>query len=220
MIVEIAIAMPIFLFFVYIFIWLAVARNQITSFSSAVHFGTRLSITRGKKEVMGYDPLSENGLIPVLDKTTIDSNDAIVKSILSTEDLENSMSYTYDEWSQETLGLNFNELPNYYFYALAFIYQSLKRSVGNSVRFPCDPKDPHNNDPQKGDMCLKCTFINPKANDPYDGSPAYELETLNKSIGVICQYALPGLLPKLIGKTVNSDTEQLILTRSAYFYSQ
>ena len=231
MLVEIALAMPIFLTFVFMFIWISKTQNESTALSSAVLEGTRLAVTRGKADNMGYNHLSSDGLIPELEENMSFSSEKVL-NLLASEDQKNQAENTYNNWST-TFRRPFADLPPFYRYAIVYISQYMKRGVGQSVRFPCDPNDPNNDDPQEGKGCLKCRFINPdfltglestSLNDPniyskYDGDPPEDF------VAIICEFKPSGKLYQLIGNLINiasgktSNWNNNIMTRSAIFRS-
>lgn len=75
-------------------------------------------------------------------------------------------------------------LPRTYLYALVYTLIALKQSVGNTVRYPCDPEDTTKAS-RIYDGCLICDFLNPTglAEAKWDTSPVPE-----NAIRMRCRY--------------------------------
>jgi hypothetical protein len=163
--------------------------NARGSLSSAVSNGARLAFTRSVDAEMGTT------LIPEV-QAYLNSGIATgaLDQLLATPGLESTAfipgagGWYMSQWNA-TLGLNndISKLPASYLYALVYTYRHFKQSVGNTVRYPCDPHDPVN-----GGGCLRCTNLNattgsraPSPNmSPALGDPNYDLN----AVGVSCEY--------------------------------
>ena len=59
-------------------------------------------------------------------------------------------------------GYRFDQLPGPYLYAMVYMNQALKKGVGLTIKFPCDPEGDGTDD---GPGCVSCQYLNPDTLD-------------------------------------------------------
>lgn len=172
-IVEVTIAIGVMLAVIFMLLWIAVNFNNASSLTVAVANATRLGATRGNLHYMGYDVNNvsfDRGIIAELDayqKTGTASQR--VQNLLSSADIGwQDAEEAYDLWTDEVYEREFHELPLQLLYVIAYVNESMMMSVGESIRYPCDPLNEEPVDPDtalQGRGCLMCRFIDPQADD-------------------------------------------------------
>ncbi|MBN8550318.1 MAG: hypothetical protein J0M12_13465 [Deltaproteobacteria bacterium] len=191
--VETVIVLPLFLFGVLYFIWWAVTINERTALETGVGNAIRLAATRGnpglvRKKLIsqvhawneagdgvaptGYSPVEELLIWPpaAWNDVKLYFNDDMIAPLLGVEPL---LSAPY-----------FQKLPPEYIYTIIYVLQSLRQSIGNSIRFPCDPSAPD------GAGCVLCKFLNPVTLDstPLTSNSPAPSEIPRRTIALECTY--------------------------------
>ncbi|MCB0311275.1 MAG: pilus assembly protein [Bdellovibrionales bacterium] len=151
--VETAIGLAIALIIVMFLLWVGLVFHFKRSLNTAVHKGIRLAITRSDPALVG------GHLIAPLE--------AFIQHGVVSERFKVLMSNNV-EWSDARWTLNnivtqsfrsaeLEDLPPVYLYALVYINEGMKLSVGSNIRYPCDPSQ----DNPDGLGCMLCRFVNP-----------------------------------------------------------
>ena len=208
--VELALTLPIFLAGLLFFIWLGISFNATNSLKSAVPRAIRLAATRGPDDLLG------TRIIGDVHAWRADQNDeGRMPTLLSlpSEHWGTALK-RYDESVAAVFGSSWTlrDLPPEYTYALIYVNEAMRQSVGATLRFPCDADDPVD-----GAGCLECEFLNPDSLKPAsqmlkDGDSPYDIDPPRRSIGLECRYQpqtavvtpLVRLLSLLAGKTMAS----------------
>lgn len=177
--IEFLIVLPIILLAIFIIIHVSIVVNGKTALRSAVSNATRLAFTRGNPATLGADA----GVIGKLDNyygggACLGLDDVFIAGHNpGWSDGCNAavLHYEYDEGCDvfqcsDASCDNLREYPLYYFYFLAYASLGMRQALGGAVRFPCDPSDP-----DLGDGCFLCRFLNPAPLDPDE--PNSECET-------------------------------------------
>lgn len=182
--VETVLVLPVVLFLVFFSIWLGVTGNNKAAFRDALTNAMHLAVTRSNPLVAGV--LSSVGGVP-LQTGTLPDIDAWTNQILFTpagpyatnvhklltwDGNAENWSATYAnhyltpgsggftpgvmQWVDNSVQDLHNMSPEY-IYALVYIYQAMRQSVGNSIKYPCDP----NGTSPAPSGCLMCRFGNP-----------------------------------------------------------
>jgi hypothetical protein len=181
--IELAIGLPLFLGFLFASYWAVLYYNARTALHSAVPQAIQIAQTRGNISKMGSPflipldcfyylrPGSENLYVESFDSDlcaeyddqnpswnsvgeALYYNNAIIEGDTATDPeaalaLYDSLGSFCDEYT------TIEELPRYFIYTLAFINSIMKKSIGPSLRYPCDPRTPD------GENCLLCEFSHP-----------------------------------------------------------
>ncbi len=162
--VETAILLPLFLFGVLFFLWLAVTVNARNSLSSAIENGVRLAFSRGQGQLVG---IRAGGLLSSVQNSLTGGSfnppsGSPVTALLHRGNAPSPFGgggWYMQEW-RRTFGpsTNANDIPPHYVMALAQTYEGLVHSIGPSLRFPCDPRGAG---PNNGPGCARCTNLHP-----------------------------------------------------------
>ena len=136
--VEIALALPLFILGVMIFVWLGMALNARTSLKYAMAEAMGLARQRaalktspGIEAVIAHRARTHNLLVH-----NVPASDA--DSYYRNHDIMNP--------------LNIVPTESWRVYALVFTYEAMKKSLGEALRYPCLPDEPG------GENCLACSF--------------------------------------------------------------
>jgi|GEM_PF-3070536 len=203
--IEILLGLPVMLALIFIFIGFGSLINAREALSSAVGNGLRLARTRG-------DIVRMRGPAAL---PSLSNSDA------SCEDRYGLLEYgvALDQGSFAKMGAWNAEgafpqvsrncesfataFPYYYYLALAYTYEGMRRSVSN-LRYPCDLPSVINTD---GAGCLKCVFLNPQqagSGHPLRPYPAPLSNLINEQrFGLRCEYAPNELSVKLALRILN-----------------
>lgn len=240
--VMIVLGMPIFLALVFMLVWLPQLLNARSTFTFAVAQGGRLAATRGNPVLTGFDPDLNEGLIQNIHTWQAagicggsDADWALVKDYYGSEGQYQTaalLDHFYNgAGTAEVMGGQFCTLPVEYLYAIAYINQVMRESLGeNSVRFPCNPYV--DAPPYNGDRCLFCKFMNPQFAahfmgggggggtspwDTYSGAPPQD------RYGIMCFYAPPESIATFILRLLNTvvggsgEVERIVFRRQIYY---
>jgi hypothetical protein len=209
--VEIVISIPIFLLSVFVIMWAGFTYNSKTAFVSAVNNGVRLAVTRGQSELMRVVVIED---ISSWDGTCVEADDfpaPLVQYFVNGQDGDElCQAYqallggepTMSDNPINILALNFEDAPDSYLFALIYVQEALKLSLGASaVRYPCNPDDMDD-----GAGCLRCVF-----EDIFE--PAY----LNPEKMVLhCKYQPDSILIRPIQTLLSLIGQPLVLYHAAY----
>ncbi len=209
--VEVAIFLPLLLALLFFILFITTTINARTSLSQAVT-SSRLALTRGQTERIGSEVLSDIqdwhfGAVP----------SGRLTALLASPGLEGEVPSYYDDVADDTFLIDDHvDLPAHYTYALVYAHQSMKQSLGSSVRYPCNPND------ADGAGCLACKNIDPfpylDSSAGMIGSPTYS----RQFVGVECEYRpsntllnpFLSLLRMVAGDGANS---LLVIKRKSFF---
>lgn len=142
--VEIAMALPLFILVVMIFVWLGMALNARTSLKYAMV--EALALARQRAELRS-SPAIESVI------NNFRRTDPLLVSGVPADAAEAYYN------SHDILSAYANSPTTAWrVYALIFTYEAMKKSLGNGVRYPCSPDD------AGGDNCLACAFAEDNGN--------------------------------------------------------
>jgi len=157
--IELALALPIFLAVIFGIIWVSQLYQAQTALTAAVGNSMRLGVTRGNELEIGVDII----------EAVQTYEESVLSQLLISPNMPNAELFDYGNLEVfnvfngiSTLNQLSAEYPEFV-YALIYIKASMRNSLGNSVRYPCDPAD------SDGAGCLLCTFKNPHGppDEPY-----------------------------------------------------
>lgn len=244
--IEFILFFPVFLCALYLIIWLGVIVNARGALRAAVDNGVRLAATRGKAELYGKtdpaDPVVKYGAIPDIDRwvytntnfgtTYSGSSNSPDRSGLLTQKPQDIQKYdqgvaqVFSGLAPNSTGTyNFlSEMPPEISYAIAYIVQNLRMGVGESLRYPCNPRGPD------GDNCLLCLPINPTT---FDQSPmvanAADINSniLNRRFAIKCEFKpapfllrpLLNLIAMVSGQNAGSGNSVGVISYYSFFDS-
>jgi len=216
--VELALALPIFLAVVFILIWVGLALNARSSIISSVNSGVRLAMTRGDLALMGDEPI-------LAEINSWDGSAANLPTLLYSPDINSQVALDqYDDWTALVFPDDIIEdLPNRYLYALAYIYEGVKLGVGpGMVRYPCDP---NGDDGEDGPGCLMCRFLNGGDDTGLevglhiscqDGGPC---EPPENQFGIECEYSSPRTIIQLVNAIIGgAGADPIIFRHKNYLF--
>lgn len=159
--IQTAITLPLFLFIVFFIIFISVTYNAKSGLVEATRHGARLALSRGDQNVGGV-----GGIIPLLDSYS--ASGGVLPPALNNSGLPNA-ELDYDDWkvflspSSSSPPFydnanNLNQLRDYY--AIAYVYRTMREVVGEGILYPCDCPD--NSDCSNGAQLNGCvTCVNP-----------------------------------------------------------
>jgi len=221
--VEIILSLPLFLLCVFILMWAGFTYESKTALISAVNNGVRLAITRGQPELMRVEVIPEisswDGSCPEAGNfpaplvkyfvngqvggTLCQAYQALLKGVPP-------MCYPGSEPCEldnqiNILDLDFKDAPDSYLYALVYVKEALKLSLGaNNVRYPCDPRA------LDGSGCLRCVF-----EDIFDEAP------INQEQMVLhCEYQPYNMLIRPINALLRIIAAKPFILYHAYYDNQ
>lgn len=169
--VEIVIGLPLVLAVILFLLWMVAILNARSGFQSAVVNGVRLAVTRGDSPLVGFHAGlvgGDTGLIPNLELWQAGTA-ALPDILYHGVDPADAEAY-YNDILNKSCGTGFcgvvdgdftvqYDAPRSYAYTLAYVYESVRKIVGESARFPCDPTE------ADGDGCIRCRFLHPFFSD-------------------------------------------------------
>ncbi len=183
--VETALALPIFLAVVLIFIFFAVAQNARGSLTYAVTM-VRHAYTRGQAELIGTDVIpSVQGWLA--GSGGVWSNPPPDISALLATPAEAATAFgssgLYNTDSQNWFGVDLTALPAPYIYSLIYVLESMRQSVGPTLRYPCDPLA------AGGEGCLLCRNLHPMESSGPGPYPVFGAVGFDQTfVGISCSY--------------------------------
>jgi hypothetical protein len=231
--VETAIFLPLFLFGILFFVWLGVTWNEKSTLNAGLGNAVRIGATRGNSTTTHQNILVDVDNWSPISAPSSPSN--TVQDLLAYNNLPNGTTdwstarQFYDDPSPPaplrsshqifTSITYLQEMPPQHKYTLIYIYQSLRQSIGNSIRYPCNPHDATN-----GAGCVSCRFLNPEtqADNPNISDPPS-----GDVIAVSCDYRpanfilapLYGLLG-IISRVSGTNVPVFVLKASKRFVFQ
>jgi len=221
--VELALVLPLFMAAVLFFMWFGLSLNARSSVISSVNSGVRLAITRGDSILMGeVDLINEiqNWLTPA------GGNPPFPVILFSAEFSAQQAMDQYDLWTGNVFpGNNLEDLPPKYLYALAYVYEHMKLSVGEgAVRYPCDP---NLSEAQGGGPgCLMCRFLNGGGDQPLGvgehrvcADDLAECVPPVNELGLECQYSSPRTILQVVNGIIRgAGFEPIIFRHKNYLF--
>lgn len=178
--IETAILLPLILFLIFLVIWIGISFHEKAALRSALGTGIRLAATRGDRLLMH----STSGVIPRIQEWV---NNACPGVISPPFELDPVLEYNIpggSTWGGDYYNdghpgkgalrvfsayfgghgqVSLHCMPPSYIFALIYIHESIRQSVGSSVKYPCDPFT----DPEP-EGCVGCFFLNPDNFDQSD----------------------------------------------------
>ena len=212
---EIALTLPFFLVGIFLFIWIGVVIHGKSSLDAAVTKSLRLAATRGVDELLGVSIIDD-----VQDWLSSGSTNPgpRLQGLLATEDWGQAGPY-YDELVSEVFsGRNLIDLPPEYIYALVYVNESMKQSVGPSLRMPCDPANLAD-----GGGCMACSFLDPDSyRSAFDSGSPTSKPPPRRTMGLECRYQpahfLLRPLVSLLAMIGGSTATPLIVLKKRMFF--
>lgn len=178
---ETAVLLPLLVLGIFFFIWLGTVMHAKSSLDAAVARAVRLACTRGVSEVAGME------VIQRVQDWQRSGDDSGIEPLLKNGDFSNWLEWYDDRSNQIFSGVsNLISMPSEYIYALVYVNEAMKQSVGAGVRYPCDPEDLVN-----GGGCLGCSFLNPdtlESGFPSEDPAQWAGPPPRRSIGLECRY--------------------------------
>jgi TadE-like protein len=242
-IIEFVMFFPVFLAGLFILIWLGVAMNARGALSAAVDNGVRLAATRGNGNLYGKldDPNSPTrrvGAMPSFDNWVFDSRNGaggstpqsrvglIVSGESSIDRYNTASAHIFPGDGAGGGALTLATLPPHYTYAIAYIVQAMRMSIGESLRYPCDPRNEDGTDPQNGENCLYCRPVHPTTfdNQVFNPSTIGASSLLSRRFAIRCDFKpapyllrpILKLLSMLTGQEASSN-DVGVISRYGYF---
>ncbi len=218
--VEIAIALPLFMFGILVMLWLGIALNAKASLTFALGNSLRLATTRADANLTGAD------LIQALHDWHADSSmspSTVQKYLASPDRYDDFYAYYGTEslryFRNGASNITLHDVPLEYVYALVYMNEAMRQSTGSALRYPCDPAGAGSED---GSDCLLCVFLNPDINQAYTTLDVSSVPLNPKQIALECsyqpnQFLLSPLMGMLRAMTNNPNAANaLILKRRAF----
>ena len=212
---EIALTLPFFLIGIFLVIWIGVVIHGKSSLDAAVTKSLRLAATRGVNELLGVSIISD--VQDWLDSGAVNPSSRL-QGLLATEEWDQAGPY-YDELVSGVFsGKNLSDLPPEYIYALVYVNESMRQSVGPSLRSPCDPNDLAN-----GGGCMACSFLDPVSyRSAFDEGTATSDDPPRRTMGLECRYQpahfLLRPLVSLLAMIGGSTAAPLIVLKKRMFF--
>jgi len=167
-IVELAIALPVFLALLFFLLWSGLIVHQLVSFRAAVGNAMVLAVTRGDAALMGFDPESDrDGLLAAVDRFVDSGSFDDLKPLLMSQDIDQEFDVRrkYDDWvAEHYTAASLRDVPREAIYAMVYLFEAMRMSTGKLVRFPCEPYGGEGLPPSvpHGAGCLKCAPLPPE----------------------------------------------------------
>lgn len=235
--IELAVGLPLFLIFLFFFVYLGITYNAKNSLRSAMENATRSALTRGKLSYSFGNYSLYQGLDTLCTNMSDRGNDALMRTLyhnVSTPDGIDNYNETSTHWShwldQDANSANFCRLPLHQIYAIIFTQAAMEKSVGGTVRFPCDPADTREG--RGGAGCLRCiplnpcsldrSPLNPPITDDSDLKQQCDLTTILNRSAISCEYRPDSVfvtpIDALISLFTGSRTQTVSTVRYTSFF--
>ena len=218
---ELIVVFPLFLALFLGMLFLITFIHARNSLETSINVALRHAVTRGDLVRM------EGEIVPDINRWKENGgtySTAEKYFITEGEDIQK-----YNAWISEVfVGQKLSDMPEQFLYALAYVNDTMRQSLGASVRFPCDPNK------DNGWGCLKCFPVNPKAyflsasggtTQPDTPIPSEELEEtlrIYRGVGITCEYSpTRAILAPLnaVSEFIAGSIRQKYLLRSTKFFS-
>lgn len=207
--VEIAFCLPIAMLFIFGIAWISFWLHAKSSLDSALNHSIRLAATRGVQETVGSAIIQD-----VQDFTngygmSTDLQDLLTYNV----PWDSTVETYYDDLTEATFSSHtLQQLPPEYIYFYIYVGEALRQSVGDYVKYPCDPTEPD------GAGCLSCAPLNPTT---LDLTPTTD-EPPRRSMGFECSFRpasvflspVAGLVKIISGAEMSSTAT---ITRKVYY---
>ncbi|MCB0332902.1 MAG: pilus assembly protein, partial [Bdellovibrionales bacterium] len=175
--VEIAIALPIFLVMIFGILWASLYYHAKITFTEALPSAAKKAFTRGDfgkyKNTLhapidcfyyfrtgsdNYAPISNDGCSLEEGSYWDSVGEALYYHNSSPTETEPDDALEIYDAMADYCGSEsvINDLPRPYLYTLAYFYSTLRQSIGSQIRYPCDPRA------QDGSGCVLCDFELPQ----------------------------------------------------------
>ena len=229
--IEVVLMLPLFLLGIFFILWIAYVYNSKKALVSSLENGVRLASTRGKAGLFEGMPITagveefKSGALREVDYFILNDEAGglgVIRPLLE----HNIPTKTFDELYNaqvkkifSSLGKSkLSELPAYYTYALVYAHKAMRMTVGDSVKYPCDPRNPDPSDKTDGENCLWCRPVNPVTMDdtPFDPDRKENGITLDatlllRRVAIRCDYKPGGMIVrpflKMLGIMQGSNNE-------------
>lgn len=144
---EFALIVPIVLIILFLGVWLSLFVHAKASVTAAVNQAVRLGVTRSDSLGVGKEMISRLHANPFW-------TSANYKLFCHNIDNTDCRDF-YNTWAQTNFAVDFENLPIAHRYVLLYAHEGIRLSIGNSVRYPCEPDAPD------GGRCLACQTLPP-----------------------------------------------------------
>lgn len=180
---EIALALPFTLLGLFFLIWVGLTIHAKTSLDAAVTRALRLASTRGVDELLGVEVISDvqrwnDGVattrLPQLLSRNVNWSEAqdYYKKLLL------NVFAVYDDEGQPKEIEGLYNMPPEYIYALVYINEAMRQSIGEQIRYPCDPSNL-----EEGQGCMACSFLNPSTDQEHGMQPGFDAAHIFRAAG-------------------------------------
>lgn len=194
---ELALTLPFFLLGIYLVIWIGINFNARASFRFGLSRAVRLAATRGDLRNLAPLDLSDprqlnTEIIPVIhDWVESGTYKADLDRLLVWHGDPAGVAYYSTATTNPVFPCGLQQLPPAYTYALVYLNESMRQSVGPAVRYPCDPDSVIPS--AGGPGCITCKFLNPDTSDetPFVGGCAV---APTRRISMECRFRQPNIL--------------------------
>lgn len=193
---EAILTIPLIILLVLFFIWFATLVNARAGLMSTIENGIRAAATRGRVDLTGSELLPE--ITDWRCGATNAPSGALQKLLFSKEFLPELPIDVYDSWNSH-LTPQLRDLPLHNLYALIYILEGMKGTIGSSLRYPCDPAS------DAGAGCLKCFFLNPGTLTT-EAATQEEIDMTLLRTAVQCDYRVEGVLAGTIDSLLRLTT--------------
>jgi hypothetical protein len=189
---EIIICLPVLLMMMWLFLYVGIMYNARSSLVSAMENSLRVALTRSNLSLSMADEESLYQYLDTLCSSLSGSGRNALEPILFANQKEeagideyNRNTAHWKDWYQSGEGALFCEQPLHNIYAIVFIQLTMQNSVGNSVKFPCDPRS---DDKDAGAGCMRCIPLNPCSLDRSLVKSSCDQSTIFHRVAIECEF--------------------------------
>lgn len=163
---ELVIALPLLFSLFFLLFHYPQYLNNVSSLRTAMSTGMRLAVTRGNNNLTGMSRVTSGGdtragmidpINQLSDLGSVSRTACENAKLCRGDDLVSPETKLNETFSDE-LGIDANQVPTTYLYALFYTLETMERLSG-TLRHPCDPNEPNNGG------CMQCRFLEHPAND-------------------------------------------------------
>ena len=190
--IEIIITLPVLLMMIWLFLYVGIIYNARSSLISAMENSLRVALTKSNLSLSMPDDQSFYLHLDSLCSSLAGAGRVALKPLLFSNlseefgiDEYNRNASHWKSWYQSDDGALFCEQPLHNIYATVFIQLMMQNAVGNSIKFPCDPRS---NDKKAGAGCLRCIPLNPCSLDRTPLKNSCDQTTIFHRIAIECEF--------------------------------
>lgn len=212
-IVEYVISIPLLILVILIFTWFGVTANAKASLNTAMGTALRLASTRGDQLLVGQQIMGE---LDTWDGSSPEAVQSLLAHGTPGADLVVLLGKTIEPIAPSGGPVTLANIPAKYLYTLAYLTQSLRSGIGDSVRIPCSE------DLSEAPGCVSCKFVNPCQYQPEGATCEINPTTLEElGIGLTCSFrpAFPliGAIDALLGIVTGGRYAGTVVTRTKFY---